>query len=144
MEPKQLALVFAFCFLNVEGAPKPGVTEVHRTLSCCEQVEIPTTKGCLDTFKNESMTVARVMDAEASVLEPLQFLADERMLLVQDCVNFTHEISCDVSLNQASLEIIHYYLTCSREDSPPDTAANTVQGSVLFLLLTTALMMMIC
>lgn len=133
-------LALSACFLNVWGAPKPGVTEVNRTLSCCEQVKIPATKGCADTFKIGSMTVARVTDTLNSVMEPVQFRKDERMMLVQKCVDFTHEISCDISPSRASLEIIHYHPTCSREDSPPD-AANTVQGSALFLLLTMALKM---
>lgn len=136
----RLILALFACFLNVWGAPKPRVTEVNRTLSCCEQVKIHATKGCVHTFTIGSMTVARVTDTEDSVMEPVQFLPDERMMLVQECMDFTHEISCDISPSRASLEIIHYHPTCSREDSPPD-AANTVQGSVLFLLLTMALKM---
>lgn len=135
LHPAALA-VFAVCFLN---APTPGVTEDHQTLSCCEQVKIPIMKGCDHTFVIGLTTVAQVNDTNATVMKPLQFLEDERMMLVLDCVDFTHDFSCDVAPGQATLKIVHNQLI-----SCPKDAAAVLQGSLLSLLLVMALRMMIC
>lgn len=134
--------VLAACFMAVMAAPVPGVTEVNRTLSCCGEVKISIIEGCVNTFVIGNTTLARVEGTDASVKEPFQYRSAEGVMLLRKCEDFTHESTCSVGVSWLSVEITHYQLTqCSKTDDPPDAAA-AIQGSLLYLVLPIAVMVM--
>lgn len=134
-----LVVVLAASFMGVMAA---HVTQVTRTPSCCGELRIPIKEKCLNSFAIRNTLLARVNGMDVSVRELFQLLAGERVMLVQNCTKFTHNIICyeDVS-GVSEVEVDYQVNPCSKTDSPPNAAA-VIQGSLLYLFLTMAVMVM--
>lgn len=97
------------------GAPAPGFTELYQATRCCGALKIPIRdRGCLHRFNIGDRCVAEVKGSEVSALKPFHFVPDEDVLQIQSCVNFTHEIHCDLEGNRKTEKRVHHELTpCS-------------------------------
>lgn len=134
-------LLLSACVL-LDAPHVPGNTWSGRTLSCCGELNIPITKGCLNIFLIGKEPLAQVDDTEVTVMEPFEHRQAEGVMHNRKCRSFTHEIICDVNAHHASEEKIDYTVTpCTKEPEAPD-AAGTIQGLKLPLLLSVALLTM--
>lgn len=133
--------LFAACVF-VDAPHVPGNTRFGRTLSCCGELNVAITKGCLNRFIIGNEPLAQVDGTEVTVLEPFEYLQAEGMMHNRKCVNFTHEIICDVNTDHASEEKIDYSVTSCTKESDAPNAAGVIQGLKLPLLLGVALLTM--